>query len=32
MSRDQFDETVRLELECGRMDPADAAAAQASLD
>jgi hypothetical protein len=32
LSREEFEKTVNLELECGRMDPADAAAARASLD
>jgi hypothetical protein len=32
MSREDFEETVNLELETGRMDPADAEAARQSLD
>jgi hypothetical protein len=32
MSRDEFEQTVTLEVETGRMDPADAEAARATLD
>jgi hypothetical protein len=32
LSRDEFEETVTLEVETGRMDPADAEAARKSLD
>ncbi len=32
MTREQFEETVKLEVETGRMDPADAESARASLD
>lgn len=32
MSREKFDETVQLEVACGRMDPADAEAARRTLD
>jgi hypothetical protein len=32
LSREEFEETVTLEVDTGRMDPADAAAARASLD
>lgn len=32
VSREEFEEYVTLEVECGRMDPADAEAARAKLD
>jgi hypothetical protein len=32
LTREEFEETVTLEVECGRMDPADAEAARATLD
>jgi ribosomal protein L1 len=32
MSREKFDKTVDLEVRVGRMDPADAEAARATLD